>query len=287
MKRLLALVILPAMAAFAFGATADDKAKPHGKQNVYFGFLLGSVTTVPGSSTPIPRLAGVAIDLGAPDHTGQRKLRGYVCDGFGIDVANAPEGMAVWFKGVLPAKLEPSTFPLTIDAPGRLERLVITAVNEHAVFGTLIEATGATSQFAAYEAIDGAGIYEVTLDEHLHYTGTSTDGSTLDAQANPATGRTVGTIKPADGKRIDFAVRSLALATQPDLAAHGLSTEYPKYADHNQVPGEYVALIAPGGSHWFGRIGSIQFSTGITQNVLVAEIIGLDKKEFTRSTILK
>jgi len=165
--------------------------------------------------------------------------------------------------------------------------LVIHGVNDHAVHGTLIEATGATSQFVAYEAIDGAGIYEVTLDQNLHYTGTSTDGAQLDAVADPATGRTVGTIKPAEGKRIDFAVRSLALATQSGLTAHGLSTEYPKYADHNQVPGEYVALIAPGGSHWFGRIGSIQFSTGITTNIVIAEIIGLDKKEFSSSLKLK
>src|SRR5205809_864679 len=104
MKRLLALLVLPVMAAFAIGATADDEQKPHAKQNVYFGFLLGSLATVPDSSTPIARLAGVAIDLAAPDHTGQRSLRGYVCDGFGVGVANAPEGLAVWFKGAVPAK---------------------------------------------------------------------------------------------------------------------------------------------------------------------------------------
>ena len=30
--------------------------------------------------------------------------------------------------------------------------------------------------FNASRAIDGAGIYEVTLDRNLNYTGTSTDG---------------------------------------------------------------------------------------------------------------
>jgi hypothetical protein len=45
----------------------------------------------------------------------------------------------------------------------------------------------------------------VTLDENLRYTGISTDGATLEAQADSTTGRTVGTIKPANGKGIDFA----------------------------------------------------------------------------------
>jgi hypothetical protein len=278
MKRMLALVVVAATVAFMIGATASDQGQHTGQQDVYFGFLNGSLATVPGSPTPVARLAGVAVDIGAPDRSGQRRLRAYVCDGFGVGVPDAPEGLAVWFRGSLPATPNAGTFPLTIEAPGRLERLVIYGVSDSAVHGTLIESTGATSQFVAYEAIDGAGIYQVTLDQTLHYTGASTDGATLDAVADAATGKTVGTIKPAQGKQIDFSVRSLALATETELTARGLSTEYPKYAAHNQVPGEYVALIAPGGTHWFGRIGSIQFSTGITSGSILPEIIGLDKE---------
>jgi hypothetical protein len=282
MKRMLMFIILPATVALLIGATSADEGKHRGQQNVYFGFLVGSVATVPGTSpTSVARLAGVAVDLAAPDHTGQRVLRAYVCDGFGIDVQGAPEGLAVWFKGSLPARPDAGTFPLTVDAPGRLERLVIHAVNDRGVYGTVIEATGARSHFVAYPAIGGAGIYEVTLDQNLRYTGISTDGATLEAQADSTTGRTVGTIKPAHGKRIDFAVRSLALASVGDLTAHGLSTAYPLYAQHNQVPGEYVAVIAPGGSHWFGRLGTIKFGSGIVGATVFAEIIGLDKKEFT------
>jgi hypothetical protein len=276
MNRLVTLLLLPVTAALLIGATSDD-GKHRGQQDVYFGFLLGSFANVPGVAEPVPRLAGVAIDLSAPDRNGRRTLRGYVCDGFDV-----PAGLAVWFRGDVQAKPDPATFPLTIQAVHRPERLVIQAINDQGVYGTLIEATGATSQFTAYPATDGAGIYEVTLDENLRYVGTSTDGSTLEAVADRTTGRTVGTIKPAQGKQIDFAVRSLGFATPAELTSHGLPTLYTQYKPANQVPGEYVAVIAPGGSHWFGRIGSIKLSSGITDGIVViAEIIGLDKKELT------
>ena len=58
---------------------------------------------------------------------------------------------------------------------------IIHAINDRGVYGTVIEATGDTSQFVASAATDGAGIYEVTLDQNLRYTGTSTDGATLEA----------------------------------------------------------------------------------------------------------
>src|SRR5215212_9647542 len=167
MKRILAFVVVAAAVAFTIGATADNQGQGQqtGQQNVYFGFLNGSVAPVPGSSTTVPRLAAVAVDLGAPDRSGQRRLRAYVCDGFGVGVAGAPEGLAVWFRGTIPASPVAGTFPLTVHAPARLERIVINAATDHAVHGTLIEANGATSQFVAYEAIDGAGIYQVTLDQ--------------------------------------------------------------------------------------------------------------------------
>ena len=53
---------------------------------------------------------------------------------------------------------------------------------------------------------------------------------------------------------------------------NGLPVEYALYKNENQVPGSYVAVIAPGGSHWFGRAGFVQ------GGALLAEIIGLDKK---------
>src|SRR5687768_2498325 len=93
---------------------------------------------------------------------------------------------------------------------------------------------------------------KVTLDERLRYTGISTDGARLDARVT-SDNAVVGTIKPAGGKWISFKVHNLALASPADRAAHGLSEDYTKYAANSQVPGTYVAVIAPGGSHWFGR----------------------------------
>ena len=51
----------------------------------------------------------------------------------------------------------------------------------------------------------------------------------------------------------------------------GLGTS--DYVANNQWPGQYVAMIAPGGSHWFGRSGSLR--TGAPGNA----IIGLTKKD--------
>jgi hypothetical protein len=254
MKRALAVIALPLMALLMIGATTDQGRK-RGQQDVYFGFLLGS-----------ERVAAVAIDLGAPDRNGQRVLRAYVCDGFG-----PPEGMAIWFTGTLTTP--PSAgHPVTFTSVAGHEQLVLHALNDRGVYGAFTDASGAVAQFVSYVAFDGAGIYQVTLDQALHYTGTSTDGAKLDAQAS-ADGTTVGTIKPANGNAISFKVRSLALASPADLAAHGLSPDYTKFVANNQVPGEYVAVIAPGGSHWFGRSGAVR--AGLPG----AEIIGLDKKE--------
>lgn len=256
MKRgMLVVIALVVLAGLAVGA-ASDEGKHRGGQSVYFGFLLNT-----------PRLGAVALDLAAPDRAGRRALRAYVCDGFG-----PPEGMAIWFTGAFagrPAGADPQSF---VSVSGQ-EQLVITGVNDRGVYGAFTDASGATAHFVAYTAIDGAGIYDVTLDERLRYTGISTDGARLEARVT-SDNAVVGTIKPAAGKRISFKVHNLALASPADLAAHGLSEDYTKYAANSQVPGTYVAVIAPGGSHWFGRSGFVRAGAP------GSEIIGLDKKAF-------
>jgi len=244
------------LAAAIVALAANGQGTRRGQPDVYFGFLLGS-----------PRVAGVAIDLAPPDTTGRRVLRAYVCDGLGV-----PDGIAIWFKGEVPAEGPSNATPLVLTSVGGHQMLRITALTERGVYGAFTEASGDVAHFVSYKAIDGAGIYQVSLDEHLRYSGTSTDGATLEAQAQ-SDGTTTGTIKPANGTAIAFAIRSLALASPADLADHGLAKEYPQYAAYNQIPGSYVAVIAPGGSHWFGRSGSVQLgSPGVF-------IIGLDKKE--------
>jgi hypothetical protein len=243
MKRF-ALIVGVALMATVLSGVASGQGTERGRQDVYFGFLLGS-----------GRVAAVAVDLGPPDRTGARVLRAYVCDGLG-----SPDGTAVWFKGSVNPDGVSNDSPLVLTSVSGNETLRIFALHDRSISGAFTEASGAASPFVSYPAIDGAGIYQVTLDETLRYTGTSTDGAVLDAQAT-SDGTTTGTITPAHG---------LALTSAVELNAHGFTTDYLDYAAVNQVPGSYVAVIAPGGSHWFGRSGAVTLgSPGVF-------IIGLD-----------
>ena len=234
----------------------DESEKSASKTAVYFGWLLG---------TPEP--AAVAIEVDRADAKGMSKVRAYVCDGRG-----EPAGMAIWFGG--PIDVAATTAQgenASLTSAGGNEELVLEYVAAGRVQGSFKDDKGERRQFAAYPAIDGAGIYEVSLDKDLHYKGISTDGNALDAQAEK-NGRTTGTITTADDKKVEFAVQSLALATPAALSARGLPTDYGKYKAVNQIPGEYVAVIAPGGSHWLGRSGNVRGGqSGLN-------IIGLDKK---------
>jgi hypothetical protein len=235
---------------------SEDSDKAAAKTAVYFGWLLG--TREP---------AAVAIEVDRAGSNGMSKVRAYVCDGRG-----EPAGMAVWFGGAVnaAATTEQGT-NATLTSAGGDEELVLEYIADGRVQGSFKDEAGARRQFAAYPAIDGAGIYEVSLSEDLRYEGVSTDGNKLDAKAEED-GSTAGTITTADGKEVKFAVQSLALATPARLAARGLPTDYGRYKAVNQVPGEYVAVIAPGGSHWLGRSGNVRGGqSGLN-------IIGLDKK---------
>ena len=253
MKHLLAITMIAAVAASFLVVRSIESSKAQ-TPSVYFGYLLGSA-----------RVAAVAIDLAPPDANGQRAMRGYVCDGLGL-----PEGVSVWFRGMIDAQAEASM--LTFSSVAGQEQLLITAMNERQVNGAFTDSQGTTARFVAYPAIDGAGIYQVTLDESLRYRGTSTDGNELDAQST-RDGTTTGTIRQTNGQIIDFTVRSLALASPAVLAQHGLPVSAVNYASFNQVPGEYTAVIAPGGAYWFGRDGLVR------DGVPGLNIIGLDKKE--------
>ena len=160
-------ITLTVCAALCMGLSAcggDDKAKDSdraGKQTaVYFGWLLGT-------SEP----AAVAIEIDKADAQGLSKVRAYVCDGRG-----EPEGKAIWFSG--PVDAVATTKPgasATLTSAGGNEDLVLEYVADGRVQGSFKDEEGARRQFAAYPAIDGAGIYEVSLDQDLHYTGVSTD----------------------------------------------------------------------------------------------------------------
>lgn len=259
--RRIVIVISAALSMGVLAACADDddtekKDAAAKKAKVYFGWMTGT-----------EEVAAVALEVDPPDKSGKSKVRAYLCDGRG-----EPEGKAIWFAG--PVDIGATTArgkSVTLASAGGKEDLVLDFVSDRRIQGTFEDENGKRSQFAAYPAIDGAGIYEVTLDKELNYTGTSIDGNKLTAKADNS-GRTSGTIKTADGEEVKFSVRSLALATPAELSSRGLAPDYGRYKKVNQVPGEYTAVIAPGGSHWLGRSGNVRGgSTGVN-------IIGLDKK---------
>ena len=239
------------------GCAGGGEQKAGGEErNIYFGWLL----------TDTRDMAAVAFDIGAPDAEGARDVRAYVCDGLG-----PPDGMAVWFRG--PVNEETSKRlgeMVSLTSPGGQETLQIGYLDKNEVRGAFTNANGRTSRFIAYPAFAGGGIYEVTLDEDLRYSGTSTDGSTLEGQSSKE-GNVEGTITTASGEKIEFFTQSMALASAEALTEQGLPTTYRQFAANAQVPGEYVAVVAPGGTHWFGRSGNVRGgSPG-------ANIIGLDK----------
>ncbi len=260
MKRSIVAATL-ALAALTFATCGDDSestdAEGDSEAAVYFGWMTGTED-----------VSAVAIEVDPADEQGRSEVRAYLCDGKG-----PPEGKAIWFSGAVDADAtqEPGA-GVTLASAGGDEDLDLNFVSDRQIQGSFKGVDGDEAQFVAYPAIDGAGIYEVTLDEDLHYTGTSTQGDELDAQADSGTNTVAGSITTANDETIDFSVHSLALATPVELSERGLPNDYSKYADQDQVPGEYVALIAPGGSFWLGRSGNVRGgSAGLN-------IIGLDKK---------
>lgn len=217
----------------AIARQAAPKAAPH---EVFFGWVLGSTDII-----------AVAIDASESDAAGDRVIKAYVCDGLGF-----PEGVALWFKGTF----SPGSI-LTITLPGSEEVLTIDCLRTELAAGMFTSKSGETHRFASYRAIDGAGIYDVTLNEQLQYSGTSTDGSILDAQADQE-GSVSGTITTADGREIAFSVHVLALFDESYLAAHGLPPTIKEYAGVSVIPDSYVAVIAPAGSFWLGRSGDVR-----------------------------
>ena len=186
MRRLLVVLAVAASAGLIVGCGDDDdkEAAEAKKQKDYFGWVLGAKEPT-----------AVALDLDEPNAQGKVKVKAYVCDGLG-----PPQGKAVWFVGMVDkAAVNKRGGSVTLKSASGKEKLVIANVSEPAISGSFTDAEGAKSQFVANPAQDGAGIYSVTLNEKLEYSGTSTDGSKLTAKADPQ-GATKGTIKTADGE---------------------------------------------------------------------------------------
>jgi hypothetical protein len=217
----------------------------------------------------------VGLDVGESDQVGSREVRAYVCDGLG-----PPLGTAVWFKG---STKQDNTASLT--SPGGQEKLDL-ALGDQEASGTYTDAAGASHPFTAPTAFLGAGIYNVTIDENYRYTGTSTDGSSLDAKidwnAQSPSGNqneeeeeeavaVEGTITTAEGEEVDFRNYALPFRTPEELREAGLPTTYTQFKETSLGPDEYIAVVSPGGIYWFGRSGDVRGGSP------KGEIIGLDR----------
>ena len=236
---------------------SDESDKAAAKTAVYFGWLLG--TREP---------AAVAIEVDRADAKGMSKVRAYVCDGRG-----EPAGMAVWFGGPVDvaATTEPGT-NATLTSAGGDEELVLEYVADGPRAGLVHRREGRAPPVRGVPGdrrgrhLRGVPEPGPALQGRLDRRQRARRDGREERAAPPARSR------PPTGKKVKFAVQSLALATPARLAARGLPTDYGRYKEVNQVPGEYVAVIAPGGSHWLGRSGNVRGGqSGLN-------IIGLDKK---------
>jgi hypothetical protein len=254
--RLVGLLVL-VLALWLVAGCADTEGKSARREhNIYFGWLLGTSDIV-----------AIAFDVGATNRQGERVVRAYVCNGLG-----GADALAAWFRESVNDEMVRRGEQTTIltSAEGQ-ESLAISHLDDHGVGGTFTGANGRTLRYAAFPASDGAGIYYVTLDEGLHYSGTSTNGSMLDGQADEE-GNVAGTITTVAGQEIEFAVKSLLYSSAEELSEQGLPTDYGQFDEDNLVPDDYVAVASPGGSHWFGRSGNVRGgSPG-------REIIALDQR---------
>jgi hypothetical protein len=236
------------------------------EHHVYFGWLLGT-----------PELAAVAFDFDAPAEA-EANVRAYVCDGLG-----PPNGMAVWFRGTASEEeMEGLERSVTLTSPTGKETLVIAYRSEYGIHGAFTGADGRLRGYAAFRAVDGAGIYDVSLDPQLTYRGSSTDGNILEAQATleehegmggQRVGHVTGTITTPDGEVIPFNLMVLAHCPEEDLRESGLPTQFVEFAENSLVPGQYVAVLSPAGMYWLGRSGRVRDGDP------GGEIIGLNKKE--------
>lgn len=169
------LLTLGLLVAGCGGGGEEQQAEQQGEQQqaeegqeVYFGWLLGTTD-----------IAAVVFDVSAPNAEGARDVVAYVCNGLGGE-----DTLAVWFKGTVSEATEELGETQSLTSAGGQETLEIGGLNDHEVFGTFTNSFGQKMRYAAFPATGGAGIYEVTLDEDLNYSGTSTDGSELEARSD-------------------------------------------------------------------------------------------------------
>lgn len=223
------------------GAVRQGRAS----ENVIALDLAASVPPTPGVyygrvALTTDKLAFDINDL--PD--GGRQLRAYVSD-----AEPEPEGDIEWFTSPITG----NAFTVTsVSGNARIEG----AVAADGVSGMLTLPGQPARRYFAGPAGEGAGIYDVTVQQDRGHTGTSEEGGKLELIYKD--GMVNGKVTAANGQSVDLLGADLAFAY--------------KMGVEGSLPGTYVAFAAPRGRFLIGRNGDVRGgSPGLN-------IIGLDKK---------
>ncbi len=228
-----ATLVVVAFVMVAAGACGSDDKKP-ARQSAPPGVYFGAV----GMTTD-----RVAVAVDAPDSGGRQRVRAFVVDG-------EPNGDAEWFDGVA----EGLDVRLT-SASGKAR---ISATIEPAqVHGMITLADGKERHFHTIPATHGAGIYDVDVTADGRYSGTSTDGSKLDARQ--AGTFVEGTLTTPSGERLSYRVADLSRAYDYSLKGGG--------ADR------YTVIVSRYGLAQLGRGGGDAVKTGAPgQNIIALDL---------------
>lgn len=193
------------------------------------------------------RLDVLLIDVNEPTVVGgPRTVKAYVSDG-----EPEPDGDIEWFSG----EFSGDSFALT-SASGDAQ--IAATVSASGVSGTLTYAGRAPVPLFAGPAGEGAGVYDVTVDDAGHLTGTSEEGGSLDFVR---TGTIVdGTVTTPAGTELEVRIHDLVRVQRfPD--ADAIAT----------VADSYLAFVSPRARYIVGRSGDVR--SGSSGN----NIIGLDQ----------
>ena len=175
---------------------------------------------------------------------GRRQLRAYVSD-----AEPEPEGDIEWFT----SPVSGSAFTVTsASGNARIEG----TLGPDGVDGLLTLPGQPARRYFASPAGEGAGIYDVTVNQDRSHTGTSEEGAKLELTYKA--GMVNGRVTAPDGKSVDLLGADL--------------TEAYRYGIKGSLPGTYVAFAAPRGRFLIGRNGNVRGGSA------GANIIGLDKK---------
>ena len=175
---------------------------------------------------------------------GRRQLRAYTSD-----AEPEPAGDIEWFTG----EVTGDTFELT-SATGNA-RLAGTIAAD-GITGTITLPGGGPRRYFAGPAGEGAGIYDVVVNDDRSHTGTSEEGGRLELTYEG--GMVMGKVTAPDGEAIDLLGADLTHAF--------------RFGIEGSLPGSYVAFAAPRGRFLIGRNGDVRGGRpGLN-------IIGLDKK---------